>query len=163
MTARTQDDGLQTYLADRERLISLAVRIVHSRAVAEELVQESWLRWDRRSYPADKATPIFRRIVRNLAFDWLRRDNMEKSILDSIDLVYDDPRDAERVVIARQDIIRLIRALEELDPRVVKAFRMHRFEHKTMAEIAADLGTVPSNVHGYVVKALTHITAALMD
>lgn len=75
----------------------------------------------------------------------------------------DDPRDAERIVIAREEVRKLTRALQELDPRVVTAFRLHRVEGLTMAQIADRLDTVPSRVHAYVVKALTHITCRLME
>ena len=163
MPARTCDRGLKTYVDERERLIAIAARIVDSRAVAEELVQESWLRWDGRKYPAEKAKPIFRSIVTNLARDWRRRHRLEISILQSAAETQDDPRDSERIVIARQEVKRLIRALEELDPRIVKAFRLHRVEGLTMTQIAQELGTVPSCIHGYIVKALAHITYRLMD
>ena len=57
-------------------------------------------------------------------------------LLKELFLPQSDPRDGERVVIARQEIIELVQALEELDPRIVRAFRMHRIEHLTMTEIA---------------------------
>ena len=161
MTSRQMDEGLQTYIEDRDQLITVALRIVNNRAVAEELVQESWFRWDGSNYPTDKAAPIFRRIVKNLALDWYRRSRHERAILSSLLINHSDPRDAERVLMARQDILELIRALEELDARVVCAFRMHRLEHLTMAQIARELDTVPSVIHKYLVKALVHITARL--
>ncbi|MEM9910608.1 MAG: RNA polymerase sigma factor [Pseudomonadota bacterium] len=163
MTAPRCDPSLKTYVDERDKLIAIALRIVHSRAVAEELVQESWLRWDSSNYPSQKALPIFRRIVTNLARDWRRRNRLELSILENLALTFEDPRDAERVVIARQEIKKLIRALEELDPRMVTAFRLHRVEGKTMTEIASELGTVPSNIHRYIVGALSHITYRLME
>lgn len=80
MSEQTVDPGLRCFVDDRDRLIAIACRIVDSRAVAEELVQESWLRWDARDYPADKAAPIFRSIVANLARDWRRRQRTESTI-----------------------------------------------------------------------------------
>lgn len=132
MAAQPCDPGLKAYISERDRLIAIATRIVDSRAVAEELVQESWLRWDGRAYPHEKAKPIFRSIVTNLARDWRRRSRLEASILDEAFPTSEDPRDAERIIIARQEIKKLVRALQELNPRVVKAFRLHRVEGKTM-------------------------------
>ncbi|MEM7733002.1 MAG: sigma-70 family RNA polymerase sigma factor [Pseudomonadota bacterium] len=163
MTLQSQHSALKTYVEERDSLIAIAARIVDSRAVAEELVQESWLRWDASTYPTDKAKPVFRSIVTNLARDWRRRRTREVSILENLVLTFDDPRDAERVLIARQEIRRLVSALEELDPRVVKAFRLHRVEGMTMTQIAKELGTVPSSIHGYIVKALSHITFRMME
>lgn len=163
MAARPPEPGLRSFMDDRDMLIAIACRIVDSRAVAEELVQESWLRWDGRSYPAQKAKPIFRRIVANLARDWRRRHSVETMIVDALPEGTDDPRDGERIVIARQEVRKVVRALDELDPRVVSAFRLHRVEGMTMTQIAELLDTVPSRVHAYIVKALAHITTRLMD
>lgn len=163
MSEHMLDPGLRSFVDDRDRLISIACRIVDSQAVAEELVQESWLRWDARSYPPDQATPIFRSIVANLARDWRRRHRTEAAITEALPEAGDDTGDAERIVIAREELRKITRALQELDPRVVTAFRLHRIEGLTMAQIAVRLDTVPSRVHAYVVKALTHVTCRLMD
>lgn len=163
MTTGLLHPGLRNFVDDRDRLIAIACRIVGSRAVAEELVQESWLRWDQRAYPAEKAGPIFRSIVANLARDWRRRQATETMIVEAFPEPADDPRDAERILIARQEVRKLVRALDELEPRVVTAFRLHRVEGMTMAQIAGVLDTVPSRVHAHVVKALTHLTCRLME
>ncbi|MEM7215052.1 MAG: sigma-70 family RNA polymerase sigma factor [Pseudomonadota bacterium] len=163
MNTRRYDPGLENFIDDRERLIAIALRIVGSHAVAEELVQESWLRWNGRGYAADKATPIFRKIVKNLALDWRRRSNTETEIIGSIMDVFDDYRDAERIVIARDEIKRIVKALEELEPRVATAFRLNRIDGLSLTEIAKRMETVPSRIHAYVVKALSHVTYRLME
>lgn len=155
--------GLQVYLGERNSLIAIACRIVESRAIAEELVQDSWFRWDKKEYSPEKAKPIFRSIVLNLARDWKRRQQLETAILEAIPHIERDTRDAERIVIARQEIKKMIKALEELEPRVVTAFRLHRLEGLSMAEIAERLDTVPSRIHAYLVKAITHITLRLIE
>ncbi|MEM6578330.1 MAG: sigma-70 family RNA polymerase sigma factor [Pseudomonadota bacterium] len=154
---------MSAFVEDREALIGVACRIVDSRAVAEELVQESWLRWAQTDYAARDARPIFRRIVSNLAFDWVRRRRTETLILRQTAPAEQDPRDAERVVLAREDLRRMVAALNTLPPRTVTAFRLSRVEGKTYAEIARHLDTVPSRVHGYVVKALATIAVVLID
>lgn len=144
-------------------LISVACRIVESRAIAEELVQESWLRWAQKNYASGDARPVFRRIVSNLAFDWVRRRRTENLILRQTTRAEQDPRDAERVILAREDLRLMVKALGTLPPRTVTAFRMSRLDGKTYAEIAEQLDTVPSRVHGYVVKALATIAVVLID
>lgn len=163
MTAKPGNSALQSFVRDRDVLIAIALRIVESRAVAEELVQESWLRWDRRDYPDDKAKPIFRSIVANLARDWSRRQRLETHILDAFVDLQEDSRDGERIVIARQEVKKMVRSLEELDPRIVTAFRLSRIDGLTLSQIAAQLDTVPSRIHSYIVKALTHITLNSLD
>ena len=163
MTARPIDPGLQTYVDEREKLIAIACRVVESRAVAEEIVQESWFRWQDKKYPSKMAKPLFRSIVMNLARDWKRRQRLERAILEALPERHQDTRDAERVVIARQELRRMVSALEELEPHIVTAFQLHRIEGLTMVQIAERQGTVPSRVHACILKALTHVTFRLME
>ncbi|MEM8793730.1 MAG: sigma-70 family RNA polymerase sigma factor [Pseudomonadota bacterium] len=157
------EKALQSFIEDREKLIAAACRIVESRAIAEELVQDSWLRWQQRDYPPHEAKPIFRSIVANLARDWLRRQRTETRFLKLHAALDEDRRDAERIVIARQDLARIVSALDQLPTRTVTAFRMSRVDGLTYAEIAKRLDTVPSRVHGYIVKAIAHVTLSLME
>lgn len=60
MTEEPADHALMTFVSSRERLIAVACRVVERRAVAEELVQDSWLQWHARIHPAKKALPILR-------------------------------------------------------------------------------------------------------
>ena len=163
LRTKKHPEALTTFVEDRETLISVACRIVESRADAEELVQESWLRWAQKEYAAHDANPVFRRIVSNLAFDWVRRRRTEAIVLRQTTRLEQDPRDAERVILAREDLRRMVEAVNTLPPRTVKAFRLSRLEGKTYAEIARELDTVPSRVHGYVVKALATIAVILID
>ncbi|MEM9238734.1 MAG: sigma-70 family RNA polymerase sigma factor [Pseudomonadota bacterium] len=155
--------AVAAFVEEREALIYTAARIVESRAVAEEIVQESWLRWKQKDYSAADARPVFRRIVSNLALDWVRRRRNETLILRQTTQYEQDCRDAERIIIAREDVAQMVVALSTLPPRTVTAFRMSRLEGKTYAEIARHLDTVPSRVHGYVTRALATIAVVLMD
>lgn len=163
MSTNTPGPALETFQQERELLISIACSIVHSRAIAEELVQDSWLRWGEQTYPQDKALPIFRKIVANLARDWYRRRRTETVILADQDRETQYHLDAERVMIARDDLGKIVAALAELPPRTVDAFRMSRIDGLTYAQIAQRLDTVPSRVHAYVVKTLAHLTICLME
>ncbi|MEM8823943.1 MAG: sigma-70 family RNA polymerase sigma factor [Pseudomonadota bacterium] len=157
------DPALQTFLKDRESLIAMACRVVESRAIAEELVQDTWLRWDKRSYPADKARPIFRRIVANLAIDWTRSRKTERQVLSEL-LLADSPSVcSERVVIARQDLRRVIDALDQLPRRSVKAFRMRFIDGLTSAEIGRRLGISLSRAHALTEEALVQIALSQDD
>lgn len=164
-TSRSKDQSTaaSAFLEERELLISVACRIVENRAIAEEIVQESWLRWIQKEYAACDARPIFRRIVSNLALDSVRRRQRETLILRQTTCSEQDCRDAERVIIAREDLRRMIEALNTLPPRTVTAFRLSRLEGRTYADIARELDTVPSRIHGYVVKALATIATVLIE
>lgn len=155
------DPALSTFLSDREKLIAIACRVVESRAVAEELVQDSWLRWNRKRYPAERALPIFRRIVSNLALDWARRRQSERQIL------ADDPfgdlqsPSSEHVVIARDELAHVVTALGRLPKRTVTAFRLHFVDGLPYAEVGRRLGISLSRAHALAEDALVEITISL--
>ncbi|MEM7058832.1 MAG: sigma-70 family RNA polymerase sigma factor [Pseudomonadota bacterium] len=162
-SAKDQPIGLDTFVQDRDSLIALAKSFVRSSAIAEELVQDSWLRWHGRHYPAEKAAPILRRIVRNLALDWHRRQKSERSGLEAQKLTIADAPDSETVVMARQELLAVARVLAELPDRTLTAFRMYRLEGRTYAEIARHLDIVPSRAHQLVRNALVHMALRLTD
>ncbi|MEM8797847.1 MAG: sigma-70 family RNA polymerase sigma factor, partial [Pseudomonadota bacterium] len=134
-----------------------------SRAVAEELVQDSWLCWDKKNYPADKAFPIIRRIVSNLALDWARSRQTEKQVLQDLYATRDVDLDAERVLIARQDLAVVIATLKTMPKRTIAAFHMRFVEELTFNEIGQQLGLSLSRAHALIEDALVTITLALSD
>ena len=160
---RSITPGLKTFITDRDRLIALACSITDNPAIAEELVQESWIRWHAKSYAEKDARPIFRLIVANLARDWHKRRKTENAyVVEQTGLVSSEV-DSERIVIAQQELRCIVKTLNGLPPRVVQAFRMSRVDGLSYAQIAKRLDTVPSRIHGYIVKALTQISLALLD
>lgn len=160
---RSAQPALDTYLQNRRQLISLACSIVESQSVAEELVQESWLRWSQKNYPEKDARPILRRIVSNLAFDWGRRRSRELSAINDRALEPHLAPSSEHVVMARQDLIAVIHVLQALPKRSVSAFRMHIFGGKTYAEIGRKLGISRSRAYELVEDTLVRLALSLDD
>lgn len=155
------DPAAYAFSKNREKLIANACAIVANRAIAEELVQESWLRWHGNSYPARDAEPIFWRIVRNLALDWKRRARIEQDGLAAhLDTTETAP-DSERVVCAREELRRVVAALDALPQRTVTAFRMHRVDGLTYAVIARRLGISPSTAFKLVEDAMVEVVWSL--
>lgn len=66
------------FQAERPRLLALAYRLTGSRADAEDLVQEAWLRWQGHEAEADNAPAYLARIVVNLGMDRWRRLKQER-------------------------------------------------------------------------------------
>ncbi|MEM8797749.1 MAG: RNA polymerase sigma factor [Pseudomonadota bacterium] len=157
------EDGLETFLSERERLMVLAQSIVRNPAIAEELVQDSWLRWGSRSYPTDRIKPILNRIVANLCRDWLRRQKAEKHGLDYLGLFSDTAPDTERIVISRQDLAIVMKAIGTLPRRTAHALYMNRIEGMTCAEIGTALDVSTQRAHQLVRSALVHIALHLGD
>lgn len=157
------DPALATFVKERELLIAIALRMVGSRAIAEELVQDSWIRWADKDYAPDKALSIFKRIVRNLALDWSKSRRIEDKILSDLLLLEETDFDAERIVMARQELLRVIRALETLPERSVKAFHMRYVDGLSYTKIGQELGVVRSRAFKLVEDAMVMVACILKD
>ncbi|MEM6904890.1 MAG: sigma factor-like helix-turn-helix DNA-binding protein [Pseudomonadota bacterium] len=153
---------LASFLEGRERLIGIACRFVESRAVAEEIVQESWLRWRGKEYDAAKARSIFSLIVANLARDWARRRRLEREVLAALGTEERGPC-SERAVSAREDLRVVIAVLDRLPGRTVTAFRMRSLDGHSYAEIGRRLGLSRSRAFELVEDALVAMMLALGD
>lgn len=158
MAARQTDQASVIFVREREKLISIACRVVESRAVAEELVQDSWLRWQEKNYAAKDALPIFRQIVSNLALDWHRRRRFERGLLADQFFAEEEMPSSERVLAARQDLRVIVAALSELPKRHVTAFRMHMVDGYTYKEIGHRLGISLTRSYELVEDTLVHLT-----
>ncbi|MEM8790685.1 MAG: RNA polymerase sigma factor [Pseudomonadota bacterium] len=152
---------LDPFLENREELVSIARAVVGDAAVAEELVQESWIRWQGRGYGSEAARRILHRIVRNLAFDLLRRRRVEAEVLQTYAVAPESGPDAEQVVVGRDQLARVAEALADLPERTRIAFTMSCIERCTYAEIAERLEISRPRAHQLVRQALVKITLRL--
>ena len=172
MSMTTDPQLLQLYLAHRASLIAYALPIVGSRARAEDVVQEAWLRFAAQGGSGATAEPILEpigylyRIVRNLAVDLVRRSRFETGAgLDGADLVAmaADAPSPETEVLYR-DELRIVReALSELPERTRLALELHRLRGKTLQETAVVLGISVTRTHQLIARAVTHCADRLDD
>lgn len=161
MTASPSDADLKTFVDERERLIAIALRIVDDREIAEDLVHDSWLRWHGKAYPPDRALPIVTRILKNLATDWRRKKQLETKHSAILAMLKTDAPDTERVVIARQQVKKIVAALLDLPVENVAAFRMNRFEGRTYEEIGQTLSVSKVTAYRLVARVLVQIAVHL--
>lgn len=155
------DQAAATFFKDRRKLMSIAIAIVGDQASAEDVVQQSWIRWAERNYEADKAGAIFRRIVANLAKDLYRRRQVESRILGEMARITGSEPDSERVYIARQDLLAVVRALRELPERSVLAFRMHAVDGLSCSEVGRRLGLKRSRAQVIISEAMVYVMLRL--
>jgi len=151
----------------RDELLSYAYRYLQDRAIAEDVVQEAWLRLAARRDHGDEIRNTLNylyTIVRNLALDWMRRGPREVSEAPNSalwqDLASDEPS-VERVVVQRDEMRVLMEAVAELSPRVQLAFRLYKLEEKPLQEVANRIGVSLSRAHQMVCEALLHATQRL--
>lgn len=164
---------LDLYLSRRSALVDYAAPIVGDRMLAEDVVQEAWLRFSAAPAQAragsaggimEPAAYLYR-IVRNLAIDLSRKLTAEAPQA-SGDLALEDlPAEIagpEREATGRSQLQMVAAALDQLPERTRRAFDLHRFGDKTFAEIGQILGISQARAHALVKEAVAHCTAALM-
>lgn len=161
------ESSLTVYIAHRDALLSYANRFLQDRAIAEDVVQEAWLRLSARDGQGEEITHPLRylySIVRNLALDWARRAGRE--VVQAPDgpawrgLANPAPS-AEHVLLQRDEFRAVMEALDALPERTRLAFRLYKFEDKTLQEIADLLGVSVSRAHQMVRDGLVCATRRL--
>lgn len=117
-------------------------------------MQDAWLHLDRKGVDAGIREPIgyLYRIVRNLSIDARRRLTRERAradenIEEAIRTVADESPDAEKTLIARDDVRLVLNTLEELPERQRIAIEMYRFGGFKLREIAVHLDISIGLVH----------------
>ncbi|GAA4115254.1 sigma-70 family RNA polymerase sigma factor [Aminobacter aganoensis] len=159
---------MSIYRAHRVELVDYATAIVGDRARGEDVVQEAFLRLDAASAGRTLDEPVgyLRRIIRNLAIDWIRRRSVEgRHVADSADVeaVAEDRPSQEDVLAYRDELRVVMEAMAELPERTRIALEMHRFEGFKLKDIAAHLGISVGLAHALVYQGLEHCRKRLAD
>ena len=150
------------YLRHRRELIQYATLILSSHADAEDIVQDAYLRLspeNTRASMSEYKSYLFR-VVRNLAFDRLRRRRLEISHSTQATpwwgLPQSNPTPEEQMLVSDQ--IRQIEALllnMSKDKRL--ALEMYRFGGYRIEDIAKHLSISSSAAHRLIQSALTEL------
>ena len=161
------DSSLSIYIEHRDDLLNYANKYLQDRAIAEDVVQEAWIRLSARDGRGDEiGHPLsyLYSIVRNLALDWMRRGPREKTVTTETppwDTMVDPSPSSEVVVLHRDEMRALMEAISELSEKVQTAFRMYRLEEKTLQEVASHLNVSIPRAHQMVREAGLHATERL--
>lgn len=130
-------DRAQLFAGQRPRLINLAYRLTGSLSDAEDLVADSWLRWDARAAGVRNPEAWLTTVVSRLALDHLRSARMRREsyvgpwlpepiVTQNDGLIGTRPRDpAELVVLDDSVRMAFLVVLEELSPEQRVAFVLH--------------------------------------
>ena len=140
---------------------SLVLRVVRDRAIAEDLVQEAFLRvWNRvHSIDSERGAigPWLLAIARNRAIDYLRsaagRDRNSAVELDETDHapVY---REMEAGLLASDQVRRVKAAMEKLAPNQRIVVELAYFEGLSQSEMSAKMGQPLGTIKTWVRTAL---------
>ena len=155
------------------RLAQLGVRLKaffrrHGSSVsdAEDLAQDVFLRLTKLEDVRSERTDAYVfTIARNLQRDRLRRTQVRRRNGYSVDPdVYpliqaqSDALDAERVLIGKEEVQRLLEGLDEIPARTREILLLYRLEGNSQREIARQLGLSVSAVEKNVAKAMLYLT-----
>jgi len=144
------------------RLARLAERIAGSRAEAEEIVQDTFLRlwrgaadWQPRAQPG---TWLWR-VATNLAID--RRRRLRPVDIDSVPEPADPAPDGEALAASAEVADAVRAALAELPARQRAALTLCHYEGMTMAQAATILETTEGAVESLLIRARAGLRARL--
>ncbi|MEM9159998.1 MAG: sigma-70 family RNA polymerase sigma factor [Verrucomicrobiota bacterium] len=151
------------YADHRTALVAYAQNIMGDGMLAEDLVQDAWVRFDRASRKKEIKEPVgyLYRIVRNLAFDQAKRAVSESEFVEktgdaSLERVIDETTSPGRSAVAREELRLLQEALAELPKRTQVAIEMKRYGDFKLREIAAHLGVSVTVAHELVAEGIAY-------
>lgn len=150
--------------ASGRRLFALLSRLTLRADVAEELLQELFLRLQSSDAfdKANNAEAYAYRVAVRLAFDWRRRQRrhqygalVEGELVDTLPL-------AEQVTADREEFERILQAMAGLSTSTQHILTMHYIEQVSYQEIAEQLGTSAHRVRALAHKAVAKLRSILI-
>lgn len=159
--ARAADAAMDVLLAHRAELVDFAAARLDSRALAEDLVQESLARAVERIAElrdGDAILAWFHRILRNAIIDHHRRQGASRRAMERLAA---EPVDASDEPHRR--VCRCVSHLAStLKPEYADALQRIEVEGAMVKEIAADLGITPTNAAVRVFRARESLRKKVM-
>ncbi|MCF0074924.1 RNA polymerase sigma-70 factor [Dyadobacter sp. CY261] len=148
-------------------LCNHAIRFVHSREVAEDIVSEVFAAfWQNRSF--ELITSSYRaylyKSVRNRSYNHLKWELNRTSPIELVTTPFLaqalNPYEALQYSELHQQIERIV---QEMPPQCRKAYLLKRMEGKTLEEIAAELRITPKSVEALITRAIARLRKGLKD
>lgn len=162
---------IAAYLRKRADLVRFFTLRMRSAALAEDLVQDLFLKLSATAAPDDLQNPeaFLYRVATNLMLDRAKQQHRQAARDGSWnrETVGDAPEPAsmeapaDEALASRQELQRLREGVERLPPQIAAAFRLHKFEGLSHIEVAVRLGVSRSSVEKYIMTALRTLMAEL--
>lgn len=171
MSASPQQSGcLQLYHEIRGELLRFLTARLGSAALAEDAMQDLWIKLQGAdSGPIGQPRAYLYRSAQNVALDIVRKQQRgavrDRQWSDVQGTIGDEPIDpspnAEAALLAREDAATLASAIAALPPAAGRAFRLHKIDGLSHAEVAARLGISRSGVEKHIALAMMHLRRSL--
>jgi RNA polymerase sigma factor (sigma-70 family) len=153
---------LEAFLRSRSTLERVATSYTKNGTVAEDIVQDIWIKLDS-AEPVDEIDSPSRymtRVVRNAALDQFRKERRQSAIRDEVtDLIW-EPRDdisPERIAMGRDELRRVEAVLASLPEKTRKIFLMNRIEGVSHRKIAEQMAISEEAVYYHIRRALERL------
>lgn len=148
---------LSVFTEQREALTRFLVRRLGNPALAEDLVQETWLRATTGSAVVANPQAYLFRVAANLAIDHRRHvaHGIEIPTDEGTATIADPAASPEAVTEHRRELAKLLRAVDALPPRCREVFVLIKFEGAGYADVALRLGISRNTVMAHMFKAMT--------
>ncbi len=155
------------YEASKSKLFGVALRIVRERQIAEEVLQDSFVKiWHHAAdYATAKSAPLtwMSAIVRNRSLDIVRRPNME--IADdedyfAVNMPDEAPAPPDQLA-AKRDEAQIERCMKHLEDEQHKAIAMAFFQGLSHTEVAGKLGKPLGTVKTHIRRGLLKLKDCL--
>lgn len=163
---------LRLYEEKRANLVRVFAARLSSRAEAEDLVQDLFIRISGLEIlePIDNPSALLHRIGSNLMLDRLRSQkrsgaretdwrDVNTTVLAGQEIA--DQPSADEVVNSRQRLQALVKVVEDLPEKTQQAFRLHKLEGLSHAETARRMNISVSTVEKHISSALKTLTRRL--
>ncbi len=155
------------FLEHRPALVDYAARLLGSRDQAEDIVQDAFLRLklkDSDDYAPRQVLSYLYSIVRNLAFDQLKRRSVEargRDIDPPFWILPQEPDSPEEAVLLADQARIASQTMEELAPDMRRAIELYRIEGWTLEAIAEELGISVATAHRMIRSGMVKIALSL--
>lgn len=160
MTQRTFRSLAHAVEAYYEELRHFALRRTGSASMADDVVQETWIRASTsKAGMPDNPRAYLYRMIGNVAVDHLYRCRpRERTTIDDLpteQLASDNPP-PDAVVAGREEFAILVDAVQELPEKCRQVFLLYRGRGLTMRQIAARLEISEKTVEKHIARAMIH-------
>lgn len=161
------------YGVHRAELLRFLIARTGDMAEAEDLIQDLWLKASRGSSgPMANGRAYLFRMAQNLVVDRvrerqrrMRRERLwiegDGPLAGSIEEWVDPSRDAESALIDREELTRLLQAIEMVPDGARRVFDLHKLKGLSHAEVAARLGISQSGVEKHMAVAMKYLRRTL--
>lgn len=159
---------LSAFQDHHQDLLRFFTRKLGCRELAADCAQETYVHLVRMgpTIKAQNPRAFLFRVAVNLSIDCLRKARTRRGVLSSEPLPEETASlapTAEDTLDAKQRVVRLQAAMEELSSKCRTALLLNRLEGKTHKEIAQVLGVSESMIAKYIVQGLKHCRSRVLD